>query len=63
MSRPDLTARGHPRPAPAADQVLLLIDGTLAAGATRPGINPAVCARELAEQFVVTSQGLFLKEG
>ncbi|MEV4160481.1 hypothetical protein [Nonomuraea dietziae] len=63
MSRPDLTARGHPRPAHAADQVLPLIDGTLAAGATRPGINLSVCARELAEQFVVTSQGLFLKGG
>ncbi|GAA2406009.1 TetR/AcrR family transcriptional regulator [Nonomuraea africana] len=59
----DLTALGHPRPAHAADQFLLLIDGTLAAGATRPGTDPAAHARELAEQILVTSQGLSLKGG
>ncbi|MBD0694109.1 TetR/AcrR family transcriptional regulator [Streptomyces sp. CBMA123] len=42
----------HPRPTHAADQFLLLIDGTLAAGATRPGINPAATARELAEYVI-----------
>lgn len=41
---------GHPRPAEAADQLLLLIEGTLATGATRPGARPAKAARELAEK-------------
>jgi hypothetical protein len=34
---------------------MLLIDGALAAGATRTGTNPVAAARELAEQ--VLSQG------
>ncbi|MGI5282568.1 TetR/AcrR family transcriptional regulator [Nonomuraea polychroma] len=48
----ELIKLGHPRPAHAADQLLLLIDGTLAAGATRPGTDPAASARELAEQIL-----------
>ncbi|MFE3290530.1 TetR/AcrR family transcriptional regulator [Rhodococcus sp. NPDC059234] len=43
---------GHPRPAQAADQFLLLIDGTLAAGVTRPDTDPAAAARELAGQIL-----------
>ncbi|MFE3453641.1 TetR/AcrR family transcriptional regulator [Nonomuraea sp. NPDC059194] len=51
----ELVKLGHPRPAHAADQLLLLIDGTLAAGATRPGTHPAASARELAEQILDTT--------
>ncbi|MEZ0092544.1 hypothetical protein [Streptacidiphilus sp. EB129] len=48
----ELVRLGHPQPAHAADQLLLLIDGVMAAGATRPNTNPAGSARELAEQIV-----------
>ncbi|OLF19382.1 TetR/AcrR family transcriptional regulator [Actinophytocola xanthii] len=48
----ELAALGHPRPDLAADQLLLLIDGTLAAGATRPDSRPAASARLLAEQIL-----------
>ncbi|MFF0868042.1 TetR/AcrR family transcriptional regulator [Nonomuraea sp. NPDC003560] len=48
----ELTALGHPHPDHAADQLLILIDGTLAVGATRPGTNPAAAARELAEHVI-----------
>ncbi|WP_328996219.1 TetR/AcrR family transcriptional regulator [Kribbella sp. NBC_01245] len=48
----ELTELGHPRPAYAADQFLLLIDGTLAVGATRPETNPATPARDLAVQIL-----------
>lgn len=48
----ELAALGHPRPARAADQFLLLIDATLAAGTTRPETLPAASARELAEQVL-----------
>ncbi|WP_157244973.1 TetR/AcrR family transcriptional regulator [Nonomuraea typhae] len=51
----DLVALGHPRPEHAADQLLLLIDGTLAAGATRPGIAPGALARELAEHILAAA--------
>ncbi|WP_026923195.1 TetR/AcrR family transcriptional regulator [Glycomyces arizonensis] len=44
----------HPRPALAADQLLLLIDGALAAGATRLKTEPAAAARELAELVIDT---------
>ncbi|MGP3956908.1 TetR/AcrR family transcriptional regulator [Nonomuraea sp. 3N208] len=50
----ELTKLGHPRPAHAAGQLLLLIDGTMAAGVTRPGTHPAASARELAEQILTT---------
>ncbi|MFH8370471.1 hypothetical protein [Streptomyces sp. NPDC018031] len=43
---------GHPRPAHAADRLQLLIDGVLAAGATRPETDPAASARELAERIL-----------
>ncbi|MFD0154476.1 TetR/AcrR family transcriptional regulator [Streptomyces sp. NPDC055721] len=48
----ELVRLGHPRPAHAADQLLLLIDGVMAAGATRPDTDPAASARELAEQIL-----------
>jgi AcrR family transcriptional regulator len=48
----ELCKLGHPQPATAASQLLLLIDGTLAAGATRPEAQPAARARELAEQII-----------
>ncbi|MFI6920205.1 TetR/AcrR family transcriptional regulator [Nonomuraea spiralis] len=48
----ELTALGHPRPGHAADQLLILIDGTLAVGATRPGTAPGAAARELAEHVI-----------
>lgn len=48
----ELTEFGHPRPAYAADQFLLLIDGILAVGATRPETNPAASARDLAGQIL-----------
>jgi hypothetical protein len=48
----ELRKLGHPHPARAASQLLLVIDGTLAAGATRPEAEPAARARELAEQII-----------
>jgi AcrR family transcriptional regulator len=48
----ELVKLGHQQPASAADQLLLLIDGTLAAGVTRPSIDPARLARHLAEQII-----------
>jgi AcrR family transcriptional regulator len=50
----ELSKLGHQQPASAADQLLLLIDGTLAAGVTRPNIDPARLARHLAEQIIGT---------
>ncbi|TQF05671.1 TetR/AcrR family transcriptional regulator [Kitasatospora acidiphila] len=44
----ELARLGHPRPAPAAGQLLLVIDGIMAAGATRPDGDPAGAGRELA---------------
>ncbi|MFI8962661.1 TetR/AcrR family transcriptional regulator [Streptomyces sp. NPDC053493] len=51
----ELTRLGHARPAFAADQLLILFDGLLATGASRPEDRPpATAARELAE-FVIDS--------
>lgn len=50
----ELVALGHPQPGLAAGQLLLLIDGILAAGATRPETHPAAAARELAEHILDT---------
>ncbi|QKW23438.1 TetR/AcrR family transcriptional regulator [Kitasatospora sp. NA04385] len=52
----ELRALGHPRPDHAAGQLLLLIDGAMAAAATRPGADPVAAARELAER-VLTEAG------
>lgn len=48
----ELVRLGHQQPASAADQLLLLNDGTLAAGATRPNSDLARLARQLAEQVI-----------
>jgi AcrR family transcriptional regulator len=48
----ELVKLGHQQPESAAHQLLLLIDGTLAAGATRPDSDPAHLARQLAEQVI-----------
>lgn len=48
----EVSKLGHQQPASAADQLLLLIDGTLAVGATTPGSDPARLARQLAEQVL-----------
>jgi AcrR family transcriptional regulator len=44
----ELEALGHARPERAAEQLHLLIEGTLVAGATQDGQHPARAARELA---------------
>lgn len=46
---PEVERLGLPRPAHVADQLMLLIEGTLATGAARPDSRPARDARELAE--------------
>ncbi|GAA2624811.1 TetR/AcrR family transcriptional regulator [Actinomadura fulvescens] len=48
----ELIRLGHAEPAVAADQLLLLIDGVMAAGATRPRTRPAASARRLAEHVL-----------
>ena len=48
----EFAALGHARPEFAADQLLILVDGLLAAGATRPGSRPAAASRELAEHII-----------
>jgi AcrR family transcriptional regulator len=48
----ELVKLRHREPASAADQLLLLIDGTLALGATRPDTDPARLARQLADQVI-----------
>lgn len=50
----EFVALGHARPEFAADQLLILVDGLLAAGATRPDSRPAAASRELAE-FIIDS--------
>jgi AcrR family transcriptional regulator len=44
----ELEAMGHPSPAPAAEQLHLLIEGALVMGATHDGQHPARAARALA---------------
>ena len=48
----EFRALGHTRPEFAADQLLILVDGLLAAGATRPDIRPEAASRELAEHVI-----------
>lgn len=50
----ELEALGHPRPPQGADQLLLLIDGALAAGANRPDAPPGPAVRALAERVLDT---------
>ncbi len=52
----ELIKLGHQQPASGANQLLLLIDGTLAAGVTKPNTDPARLARQLAEQVIGTHQ-------
>jgi AcrR family transcriptional regulator len=52
----ELKQLGHPKPAHAADQLLLLIDGVLVGAVTRPQTHPAKAARELAERVLDISQ-------
>lgn len=54
----ELSRLGHPRPAHAADQLLLLIDGAMAVGATRPATDPVASARELAEGILAEATGI-----
>ncbi|MFD7731989.1 TetR/AcrR family transcriptional regulator [Kitasatospora phosalacinea] len=53
----ELARLGHPRPAAGGDQLMLLVDGALAAGATRPATDPAAAARALAEQVIGQAPG------
>ncbi|WP_436775152.1 TetR/AcrR family transcriptional regulator [Yinghuangia sp. YIM S09857] len=48
----ELAALGHHRPGFAADQLLMVVDGLLAAGATRSDSQTAPAARELAEHII-----------
>ena len=48
----ELVRLGHPQPAFGADQLLLLIDGLLAVGATRQSSDTAQLAWQLAEQVI-----------
>lgn len=41
-----------PHPASTADQLILLINGALAVGASQPGTRPAASARQLAEHIL-----------
>ena len=45
----ELARHGHPDPRLGADQLLVLIDGTLAHAVTRPDAHPALAARATAE--------------
>lgn len=48
----ELRELGHPQPACAADQLVLLVNGALAIGATRSHTRPAAVARGLAERLL-----------
>ncbi|MFD9793912.1 hypothetical protein ACFWXK_23535 [Streptomyces sp. NPDC059070] len=50
-------ALGHARPEFAADQLLMVVDGLLAAGATRPDSRAAAASRELAEHIIDSGRG------
>jgi AcrR family transcriptional regulator len=54
LLKEELVKLGHQQPASAANQLLLLIDGTLSAGVTKPHTDPARLARQLAEQVIGT---------
>lgn len=48
----ELARAGHPEPERAAEQLLLLVEGVLATGTTRPHAQPARLARSLAEHVL-----------
>lgn len=50
----ELRDHGHADPGLAADQLVVLINGALAVGVTRPQTHPALAARQLAEQVLDT---------
>jgi AcrR family transcriptional regulator len=52
LLRAELVALGHPDPARAADELHLLIEGSLAASATHAFARPARTARQLAERVL-----------
>lgn len=52
LFRAELVALDHPRPDDAAAQLVLVIDGLLAAAATRPSVQPVALARGLAEKIL-----------
>lgn len=54
LLRAELERLGHPAPAAGADQLHLLIEGVLAAGATRSAHDPAGAARRLADVVLAT---------
>ena len=49
---PEVRRLGLPRPSHVTDQLMLLIEGTLATGAVRPDSRPARDAHELAERIL-----------
>lgn len=49
LVRQELKRHGHSDPSAATEKILLLIEGTLASGATRPRTRPARTARRMAE--------------
>ncbi|MEU1470189.1 TetR/AcrR family transcriptional regulator [Streptomyces sp. NPDC005761] len=53
----ELTRHGHPDPESGADQLLVLIDGTLAHAVTRPDAHPALAARGMAEMVLDRAAG------
>jgi AcrR family transcriptional regulator len=53
----ELTELGHPDPDFAATQLLVLVDGVLAHGVTRPGAHPALAAKPLAELILQVPPG------
>lgn len=53
----ELVKLGDQQPVSTADQLLILIDGTLAAGATRSSSDPAQLARQLAEHIIGARPG------
>ena len=61
LLRRELERMGHPDPEAGADQLLLLVDATLVVAGARPGSDPVVPARALAEtvlaQAPVTTPG------
>jgi len=48
MFAAELVKLGHPEPEFAADQLLVLVDGVLAHGATRAEVHPALAAKAMA---------------
>jgi AcrR family transcriptional regulator len=48
----ELESLGHPTPATAADEIVMLIDGVLVQAVTHPGTHPAKTARRLAELVI-----------